>query len=210
MSLRGSHPRRRSTDREVNPGWVPTLLIAATVIAVDWISKSLVAANLEIGAFREVVDGRVALIHVKNPEMMLGLWGNFAIEVRMVIAWTATILAMLVLADLVARSHRLRRKHQVWSWIFTGLMAGGIFGNLGERAVFWHVTDFLSLHAAGLWLPPGNVADLAMILAMPLVIPITLFELQARRQRRARATERPVERRTGLVAAAGAGTRGDG
>jgi lipoprotein signal peptidase len=207
MPLHGTHPRRRSTDREPNPGWVPTLLIAAGVIAVDWSTKALIAANLEVGAVREVIDGRLAFIHVKNPEMMLGLWGNLAIEVRMVIAWTAAVLAMLVLADLVARSHRLDRRHRAWSWIFTGLMAGGIFGNLGERAIYWHVTDFLSLHAAGIWLPPGNVADLAMILAMPLVVPVTLFELQARRRRRTRTGP---ERRSGLTPAVASAIESDG
>jgi lipoprotein signal peptidase len=207
MPLHGTHPRRRSTDREPNPGWAPTLLIAAAVIAVDWTTKALIAANLEVGAVQEVIEGRVAFIHVKNPEMMLGLWGNFPVEVRMVIASTAAILAVLVLLDLVARSHRLARHHRVWSWVFTGLMAGGIFGNLGERAYHWHVTDFLSLNAGGVWLPPGNVADLAMLLAIPLVVPVTLFELQARRRRR---TRKGPERRAGLTPAVASAIDSDG
>jgi hypothetical protein len=40
----------------------------------------------------EVWEDRVALWHVKNPEMVLGLWGSLPIESRMVIAAVALIL----------------------------------------------------------------------------------------------------------------------
>jgi lipoprotein signal peptidase len=59
-----------------------------------------------------------------------------------------------------------------------------MLGNLGERVVHWGVTDYLSIRWGEYWLPPGNVADIALFLSMPLSIPVIAFELLGRARRR--------------------------
>jgi signal peptidase II len=184
----GERPGRRLSDQAPLYGWRPSLVIALTVALLDWGTKALVAASLPVGGFREVVEGRVALWHVRNPAMILGLWENLPLDARKGIAVVAAVVAFVVLLEVVGRAHRLPPAHRRWAWLFVGLVFGGMLGNLGERAVHWGVTDFLSLRWGDYWLPPGNLADLALFLSIPLVVPVIVFELRGRARR---GTHRP-------------------
>lgn len=180
---RGSHFGRRSTDREPNRGWTPTLAIIVAVAVLDWSTKALVTATIPRGTLVEVWDGRLALWHVRNPAMILGLWGDLPLASRKVIAVLAAVAVVLLLGEILSRGHRLPRRHRPWAWVFIGLACGGMLGNLGERAVHWGVTDFLSIGWGGIWLPPGNVADIALFLSIPLAVVVSGFELRARARR---------------------------
>jgi lipoprotein signal peptidase len=116
--------------------------------------------------------------------MVLGLWDNFPLGTRKVIAVIAAVLGSVVLLQILGRGHRFPRAHRAWAWAFVGLVLGGMLGNLGERVVHWGVTDYLSIRWGEYWLPPGNVADIALFLSMPLSIPVIAFELLGRARRR--------------------------
>ena len=174
---------RRRSDHEPNPGWRTVFAITLAVAALDWCVKALVAVSVPLGGFVEVWQGRVALWHVRNEAMMLGLWDTFPLAVRKGIALTASVIAFLILFQVVARMHRLRRGEREWAWTFAGLAFGGMLGNLGERVIHWGVTDYLSFAWGDIWLPPGNVADIALFLAIPLAVPVILFELRGRARR---------------------------
>lgn len=179
----GEFPGRRASDREPVRGWGPSLLIALCVALLDWGTKAAVASAMPIGHFREVVDGRIALWHVRNPAMILGLWENFPLEGRKLLALAAAVVGVLVLLQIVGRAHRLPPHHRRWAWVFVGLVLGGMAGNLGERLIHWGVTDFLSIRWGDYWLPPGNVADVALFLSVFLAIPVIVFELMGRARR---------------------------
>lgn len=179
----GEAPGRRTTDREPLYGWRPSLVIALVIALADWGTKYAVASSMAVGEFRQVVEGRVALWHVRNPAMILGLWENLPLDARKGIAAVAAVVAFVVLLQIVGRAHRLPGPHRRWAWLFVGLVFGGMLGNLGERVLHWGVTDFLSLRWGDYWLPPGNLADLALFLSVPLVIPVVVFELRARARR---------------------------
>ncbi|MBA4157157.1 MAG: signal peptidase II [Gemmatimonadetes bacterium] len=175
---------RRRADREPKRGWGPVLVIIVSIALLDWAVKAIVAMRVPLGDFLEVWDGRVAIWHVRNEEMMLGLWGNLPLESRQVIAVVAAILAFLILFEIVGRGHRLPPRRRPAAWLFVGTAFGGMLGNLGERALHWGVTDYLSFAWGDLWLPPGNIADLALFASMPLAVLVIIFEFQARTQRR--------------------------
>ena len=179
----GRSAGRRASDRLPQEGWRPALLIALAVAAADWGTKAAVAASMPLEGFREVVEGRVALWHVRNPYMMLGLWENLPLDARKALAAVAAVVAFVVLVGIVGRAHRLPRAEQRWAWLFVGLICGGMLGNLGERALHWGVTDFLSFRWGDYWLPPGNLADVALFLAIPLALPVIAFELRGRARR---------------------------
>jgi signal peptidase II len=176
-------PGRRSTDREPVQGWIPPTLIALGVALIDWTTKLLVALTIPMDDLREVIPGRLAFWHVRNPAMVLGLWQNFPLATRKVIAVVAAVLGAVVLLQIIGRGHRFPRSHRGWAWLFVGLVLGGMLGNLGERVVHWGVTDFISFRWGDYWLPPGNLADLALFLSMPLCIPVVLFEFWGRSRR---------------------------
>ncbi|HEX6370687.1 MAG TPA: signal peptidase II [Longimicrobium sp.] len=190
----GAAPGRRAADYQPIRGWRPTLLIALAIGLLDWGTKAAIAASMPIGAFREVVEGRVAFWHVRNPAMILGLWANFPLGGRKLLASVAAILGILVMLQIVGRAHRLPHHHRRWAWVFVGFVFGGMLGNLGERVLHWGVTDYLSLRWGDLWLPPGNVADIALFLAIPLAVPVIVFEMMGR-ARRGRGAVRPMHPR---------------
>jgi signal peptidase II len=180
----GRPPGRRASDREPLNGWRPALLIALAIALTDWLTKFLIASSMQIGDFREVIEGRIAFWHVRNPAMILGLWENLPLDSRKLLAMVAAVVGVLVLLQIIGRAHRLPRHHRRWAWLFVGMVMGGMLGNLGERVIHWGVTDYLSIRYGEYWLPPGNVADLALFLSIPLAIPIVVFELMGRARRR--------------------------
>jgi lipoprotein signal peptidase len=179
----GAPAGRRASDGTPLYGWRPAVLIALAIAAADWASKALVAAWVPLDHFREVVEGRVAFWHVRNPAMILGLWGDFPLGARKAIAAAAAVVAAVVLLEVVGRAHRLPRAHRRWAWLFVGCVMGGMLGNLGERVVHWGVTDFLSFRWGDYWLPPGNLADIALFASVPLAARVIVFELRARSRR---------------------------
>lgn len=175
---------RRRTDFEPNRGWIPVLLIAAPIAVLDWFVKWMIVLVIPLEELR-VVSDRVALWHVKNPALVLGLHGDLPLPVRKVLVSVYATIAIVLLVAVLARGHRLLPHRRKWVWLFLGMVGGGMAGNLGERLLHWGVTDYLSFRWGDIWLPPGNVADLAIVLAMPFAILVLLFELEARALRRA-------------------------
>jgi signal peptidase II len=181
---------RRESDHEPKRGWVPAFTIALGIALADWIVKAWVAYTVPVEGFRPL-GGRVALWHVQNHAMILGLWDNFPLGTRKVIAVVASVLGSLVLLQIVGRGHRFTHGQRRWAWLFVGLVLGGMLGNLGERVVHWAVTDYLSFRWGDVWLPPGNVADVALFLSIPLAVPVIAFEVLGR-MRRGRAEQQTV------------------
>lgn len=154
------------------------------VALLDWASKAAVAASVSLGSLVEVLPGSVAFWHVRNEAMMLGLYGDHPLGVRKAIAAGAAIAAVGLIAQVMASGHRLPERQRPWAWTFVGLMLGGMLGNLGERLLHWWVTDFLSFRWGGEWSPPGNVADLALLAAVPLAVVVCVLEVMCRMRRR--------------------------
>jgi lipoprotein signal peptidase len=175
---------RRQADRTPNRGWTPVAAIALTVALLDWSTKARVASALPVGRMEVVWEGRVALWHVKNPAMVLGLFGDLPLGARQAIAGLLAVVGATLLLEVLTRSQRLLPHRRPWAWLFVGLVSGGMLGNLGERAVHWGITDFLSIGWCGLWLPPGNLADLAILASIPISLLVIAFELEARALRR--------------------------
>jgi signal peptidase II len=196
-------PGRRRADREPMRGWIPSVIIALCVAMADWGTKFLISRSIELDDLREVIPGRLAFWHVRNPAMVLGLWDNFPLATRKVIAVLAAALGAMVLLQILGRGHRFDRKHRAWAWAFVGLVLGGMLGNLGERVVHWGVTDFISFRWGQYWLPPGNLADLALFLSMPLSLPVIAFELMGRAQRRKDARDEAAADAAAVADAAG-------
>lgn len=189
--LRGERRRsdrnqgRRRTDHEPNRGWKPAVSLAISIALLDWAVKYWVAQRVPLGTLEVVWERRLALWHVRNPAMILGLYGSLPIEARVAIASISGLLAFLLLFEVISRGHRLPPRRRKWAWTFVGLAFGGMLGNLGERVIHWGVTDYLSIGWGDLWLPPGNIADLSILLSLPVAMVVVWFELQARANRRA-------------------------
>jgi signal peptidase II len=174
---------RRATDQEPNRGWIAVPAIAVPIALADWAVKWLVARSIPLHDFQVVWPGHVALWHVKNPALVLGLHGGLPLVVRQALVSVYAILSAVFLIAILGRGHRLLPHRRKWAWLFLGLVLGGMMGNLGERVLHWGVTDFLSFRWGDLWLPPGNLADLSILLSLPFSVAVLAFEMEARAQR---------------------------
>lgn len=196
--LRGERRRddrglgRRRTDYETNRGWKPAAIIALSIALTDWAVKYWITQRVPLYSMEVIWEDRLALWHVRNPAMILGLYGSLPMEARIAIALVSGLLGTVLLFEVVSRGHRLEPGHRKWAWLFVGMALGGMLGNLGERAVHWGVTDYLSIGWGDLWLPPGNVADVSIILSLPVAIAVVVFELKARAGRNARRGSAPI------------------
>ena len=138
-------------------GVLPALL-AALVIGLDQIAKTLVLARLgpdqpdhRLG----LVEPVLALEYVANTGAAFGLLRGAGPLL--------TLLSLLVLGGLVAAYARLPRPTTTQT-LSLGLVAGGALGNLIDRVRLGHVVDFV---AVGVW-PKFNVADSAITLGVLL------------------------------------------
>ncbi|WP_205698411.1 signal peptidase II [Conexibacter sp. SYSU D00693] len=132
--------------------------VLAAVLAVDQATKALVRADVERGS-EDAILPFLDLVHTQNSGVAFGAFdGGGAIVVVLVAVALLALLAFFV-------THLDQRL----VWVPTGLLLGGALGNVVDRVVEGHVTDFLKLPA---W-PAFNVADIAItfgVLALLLVL----------------------------------------
>jgi signal peptidase II len=133
--------------------------IGATVVAIDQITKWLVADRLgpeETTHRHDVLGDFLAIHYVENRGVAFGLFQGQAM--------IATVLAVIVLALLI----RTYRRADDVSWQIVcggGLIVGGAIGNIADRMRLGYVVDFVAVSA---W-PKFNVADSAITIGVLLL-----------------------------------------
>ncbi|WP_420110733.1 signal peptidase II [Pseudactinotalea sp.] len=149
MSAPHDQPRRRRL-------LVALGLLAAGVLVVDQVSKSLVVARMTPGEYIPLLGDFFGLQLVFNPGAAFSLATGST--------WIFTIVATVVTVVIVRISRKLGSRG--WA-IALGSLLGGNLGNLGDRLfrdpgfARGHVVDFLNYNG---WFV-GNVADIAIVLA---------------------------------------------
>ncbi|MDQ6822717.1 MAG: signal peptidase II [Actinomycetota bacterium] len=132
--------------------------LAAIVLVLDRVTKSLVSSSIPVGQHRGFLPA-VQLVHVRNTGVAFSLFSGGGAPVL--------ILTLAALAALI--SYLARRPERRGLWVPTGLLVGGAVGNLIDRIASGAVTDFIKLPH---W-PAFNVADMSItfgVLALLLVI----------------------------------------
>lgn len=128
-------------------------LALPALVAADWASKHWVASRLALGDFVHVVEGWFWLEHHQNPGVAFSTLAHLPDEVRTPL-FTFTSLLGIVLCIRLSRWTRAE-----WSAGAAGLVVAGAVGNLGDRLMDGHVTDFLRVHPFPFVF---NVADVAI------------------------------------------------
>jgi signal peptidase II len=136
------------------------------ILAADQVAKAMVEAQLVVGEEVEV-RGPLELTLAHNRGVAFGLAGGAGAPLILV-----TLVALGVVVYLFARDPA-----RPWMWVATGLLAGGAIGNLVDRVRADQVTDFVAI---GSW-PPFNVADVAIVAGVLLLVLIYLREPEGER-----------------------------
>lgn len=131
------------------------LLAALAVLALDQASKLwLIALMAEAG--RPIpLTGFFNLVMVWNRGVSFGMFGASGVG-----PWP---LIGLSLAIVVGLAVWLRRAETGWLGAAIGTVIGGAIGNVVDRV--WHgaVADFFDFHLAGYHWPAFNIADMAIV-----------------------------------------------
>jgi signal peptidase II len=122
-------------------------LVAAVVVVLDQVTKSLVRSNIALGDHHKFLPG-VTLVHDRNTGVAFTL---FAGGGALVLVVTFVALALLI-------GYFAMRPERALLWLPTGMLVGGAIGNLIDRIARGGVTDFIQLPH---W-PAFNVADMSI------------------------------------------------
>jgi signal peptidase II len=134
------------------------------VLALDQLTKRLLAHAIVPGERIAVFPG-LHLVHTRNHGVAFGLEAGHG-----------TLVAILVgFALLGLLAYFATHASRPLIWLATGLLLGGALGNLLDRIHTGSVLDFLQLPLG--W-PPFNLADVAIVLGVALL----LFALESPRR----------------------------
>ncbi len=146
--------------------WLRAIGVILAVVALDQATKALVRSGLHLGERHDLLLG-LDLTHVRNRGIAFGLFAGGG-ALLMVLTYAALGLLLAYFA---------RHAGQRLLWLPTGLLLGGAFGNLIDRAAKGSVTDFVKLPH----FPAFNVADIAITVGVIALI----FVLEGPPRRRA-------------------------
>lgn len=139
--------------------------VAVAVLALDQITKKLVNWLLPLEDEKVIIPGFFKLVHWGNTGAAWSLFtGNNSF-----LAFIA-IMALIILY----RSRHHFEVHRLMGQIALGLIFGGILGNLVDRLLIHHVTDFLRFYmdrrgADPIGFPAFNIADSAICIGVGLL-----------------------------------------
>lgn len=156
--------RARSTAQPTWRAIALVSLIAAMVLVVDQISKTLVMATLGPsaggGAF-ELVPGVLWLLYVENTGAAFGLFQGRN---------PLLALVALVIVLLLAIWFRAVAAATPWGALALGLQIGGALGNVVDRLRHGFVIDFIDVP---FW-PTFNLADSAITIGVAILLVVVL------------------------------------
>jgi len=139
--------------------WV--VLIAATIAALDQLTKWWVVRSIRPEESRVVIAGFFSLVNWRNTGAAWGMFRNHNL--------VFTVILLLALAALYFLRHSFQLNHP-GARVSLGLIAGGIIGNLIDRARIGSVIDFLLFYVDRYRWPAFNVADSAICIGVGLYI----------------------------------------
>ncbi len=142
-------------DKNASPKnylWTVAAVAFAAVI-IDQCSKLFVRRRLEFGEPHAVIDGWLYFTHAQN---FGAAWSVLSGQRIVLILITLAVIGVLLGAakELAANGFAAR--------IGLGLVLGGAVGNLVDRLLLGHVTDFIDMGSPWHWLatfPIFNIAD---------------------------------------------------
>ena len=153
---------RAPVGRKSRDPRVVAFFIAVGVVALDQVTKTIIAHNIPEGESRRFIGTIVWLSHFRNPGAAFGTlpgWGG--------------VFALAAMVGIVVFAAIVFRHPPMLTALGAAFVAGGAAGNLTDRLFRAHgVIDFLDLR----WWPAFNVADSAITVGAILLLLSGLFE----------------------------------
>jgi len=156
----------------------PYLVLAATIVVVDQVTKILAHAYLRDSPPVAIVPGWFNLSYSRNPGGLFGYFGSLPDPWRGVLLTLLPVIAVILIFVFLTRADA-----HTWTRLGLAAILGGAVGNLIDRVFRGEVVDFLDAYvsspALADWLvrtfgtahwPTFNVADSCIVTGASLLI----------------------------------------
>jgi signal peptidase II len=147
------------------------ILIAAAVVLLDRLTKWLVGRNIPLEGEVPLIPGLFRLTHLENTGAAFSMFADTPSKLVTRLLILFSIAALIVISWLLWRSGPVINRITV----ALALVFGGALGNLWDRALYGHVTDFLDFYVGQSHWPPFNVADSAIVIGGLLLAARAIF-----------------------------------
>ncbi|MCK4245119.1 MAG: signal peptidase II [Candidatus Omnitrophica bacterium] len=135
-----------------------SIWVGIIVLFFDQLTKYLVRLSLYQGQSVVLIPHLLYLTYIKNPGISFGLFKG---KIPLLFYLVLSLLAIGMLIFFLRRARRNRAQR-----IATGLITGGILGNLIDRVRFGAVIDFLDFRV---W-PIFNLADSGITIGIIILL----------------------------------------
>jgi len=139
---------------------------AASVIAIDQLTKAVITEKLFMYGTHKVIDGFFNLVYVMNPGAAFGFLSRTPELFRYSFFIGITVLAMLLIIYYLVKSEN----EKAIITLSLALIFGGAVGNLIDRIRFGAVVDFLDFYIGNWHWPAFNAADSAITVGAALML----------------------------------------
>ncbi len=140
--------------------------VIAVVVLIDQLTKVLVRQSIALGESRTIIQGFLDLTHVQNTGAAFGLLNSVDFPYK---PWVMIAVASIALLAIAAYGTQLGFHDRI-ARVGLALILGGAFGNLLDRALVGHVTDFVDVYWGSSHFWAFNVADAAINVGAALVL----------------------------------------
>jgi signal peptidase II len=136
------------------------------LIAIDQVTKALVASRMGLSESIPVIPGLVQFTYVRNTGMAFGLLSGADVPFKTLLVTFASILALAAVAYYALRSPGSDPATR-FGLI---LILGGALGNIIDRIRLGYVIDFIDVFYGRSHWPAFNVADSAISVGVGLLV----------------------------------------
>lgn len=142
---------------------LPMLIAALISVFLDQLTKYIIRKTAAAGNTIQVISGYFQISYAENTGAAFGMFRGQN---------SAFIIISLIAICFMFIYYR-QFKASTWMKISLGLLLGGALGNLMDRALFGHVTDFIRVRWWFLrwrWWPSFNVADASVCVGAVMLV----------------------------------------
>jgi signal peptidase II len=145
---------------------VPELVLVATIVVLDQITKALLKASLQLHEYKPVIAGLLSISHVRNRGAAFGLLNEAGLPFQGLLLSAVSFMALGAIAVYALRLPEGARLPR----LALALVLGGAIGNLADRIRYGYVVDFIHVYWKQYQWPDFNVADSAISVGVTLLI----------------------------------------
>lgn len=143
------------------------LAIVAVSVGLDQWTKKLAVDYLQGEPDQFFLGELFRLTFVENRGAFLSLGANLSEGMRNILLNIFPALLLVALFVYLLRSRSINK----WQVLGLAFIVGGGLSNIVDRIMYGHVVDFLHMKAFGLQTGIFNVADMAIMLGMFIMLP---------------------------------------